>query len=194
MSTNLPSVIEQLLDMADSYATDVSYLDKMKNSHDSSLHDIEQASWAVNGSKSALENALTNALAAGKQALEQTQALTEDEFCALQYCEQMLAQIESGKARRSDEAHFQDFRAATIKDASRMAGAALKRVSPVFSRLMNATHPQATEPAPTPFLEINYQQAWEHKHEYHYFGTVQSRRRCIHCNELEPALSTSDQP
>jgi len=27
----------------------------------------------------------------------------------------------------------------------------------------------------------------EHEHKYSHFGTEQARRRCIHCNELEPA-------
>ena len=49
-------------------------------------------------------------------------------------------------------------------------------------------NPPKVEPAPRPSLEINYPQAGEHKHEYHYFGTTQSHRRCRHCNEPEPAL------
>lgn len=144
MTTNLLSVIEQLLDMADSYATDVSYLDKMKNSHDSSLHDIEQASWAVNGSKSALENALTNALAAGKQALEQTQGedsgdvtISVDAFEKLECCRRLLEIIATSGS--------EDPR----KDAEDEL---------VAHGFWNPSHPQATEPAPTPTTGMNIAQ------------------------------------
>lgn len=50
-----------------------------------------------------------------------------------------------------------------------------------------ATPPQV-EPASGQFLEINYLQAGEHEHEYHYFGRMQ-HRRCRHCNEPGPAPS-----
>jgi len=64
--------------------------------------------------------------------------LSDEEFCAIQYCQRMLEQIEEARVLRSDESHLHDYRPATIRDASRIAKAALKRVNPVFNRLMRA--------------------------------------------------------
>lgn len=70
--------------------------------------------------------------------------LTEEEHCALQYCEHILYEIEVGRVLRSDESHVKDYRAATITDAKRLAAAARKRINPVFARLMRATQPPAS--------------------------------------------------
>jgi hypothetical protein len=73
--------------------------------------------------------------------------LTEEEHCALQYCEHILYEIEVGRVLRSDESHVKDYRAATITDAKRLATAARKRINPVFARLMRATQPQPEQVA-----------------------------------------------
>lgn len=69
--------------------------------------------------------------------------LTEEEYCALQYCEHILYEIEVGRVLRSDESHVKDYRAATIADAKRMAAFARKRINPVFARLMHAMNTAA---------------------------------------------------
>ena len=115
------------------------------------------------------------AITAGKQAVEQTQGEAVD-------IDALCARIKAADDACADMDYMLDSNDCISVLRGTWRGPLLNDMPP---------HPQATEPAPRPFLEINYPQAGEHKHEYHYFGTTQSHRRCRHCNEPEPAPSTA---